>query len=316
MINGGGSVVLEFSRNRMKTQTLSVHAGWNQFVHLDPVVIYLIEDMSSIIKPEPCAGFVHNSTWTYPIVKTSWKEVRSYYENLPVLPDSGVVRVELNIVDTNLKLVYVSSLASGFSSTIYVLLTQSKIPENLQLVHLHIMVEGVVHKQTFDANPDMRYEYSWDRRNAYEQRVYGLTTAKVMIGYEYEQCSYIYWHTSVVKLAGYDLGSSEIGNWNIDVHHRLNTQQGILHKGDGTTVYLKELQKSIEIVAGQIKSVRDVECSQCQFMTDAGALKFYMPYSLSINKDGLIFIADHNFIWMLNNTESPRRIVELRFVLQ
>jgi hypothetical protein len=47
-----------------------------------------------------------------------------------------------------------------------------------------------------------------------------------MVGYQYEGCSFIYWETTVVKLAGYDLGSSEIGNWNIDIHHRLNTQQG------------------------------------------------------------------------------------------
>lgn len=47
-----------------------------------------------------------------------------------------------------------------------------------------------------------------------------------MVGYQYEGCSFVYWETTVVKLAGYDLGSSEIGNWNIDVHHRLNTQQG------------------------------------------------------------------------------------------
>ena len=132
----------------------------------------------------------------------------------------------------------------------------------------------------------------------------------VMIGYQYEGCSYIYWETSVVKLAGYDLGSSEIGNWNLDIHHRLNTQQGILHKGEGTTIYLREIQKVMDIPAGQIKAKRDVQCSNCQLSSDP--IKFYSPYSLSINKDGIIFVADYNFIWMLNNTEPPRRILELK----
>lgn len=48
----------------------------------------------------------------------------------------------------------------------------------------------------------------------------------VSVGYQYSDCSFIYWRENVVKINGYDLGSSEIGNWNIDVHHRLNIQQG------------------------------------------------------------------------------------------
>ena len=85
---------------------------------------------------------------------------------------------------------------------------------------------------------------------------------------------------------------------------------GILHKGDGTTINLKELQKIIEIAAGQLSSKRDIDCTTC-----SQSVKFYIPYSLSINKDGLIFIADYNYVWMINNTETPRRILELRQVL-
>ena len=88
-----------------------------------------------------------------------------------------------------------------------------------------------------------------------------------------------------------------------------------MHKGDGTTIYLKEVQKSIETVAGQLKTKRDIECdgSLCfQNQNEKhGTLKLYSPYSLSINKDGLIFIADYNYIWMLNSTEEPRKILEL-----
>ena len=310
MVNGGGSIVLEFSRNRLKTRLVTVNAIWNQFLYIDPVIMYLYEDSNDLItQPSPCSQQVHNSSVVFPLVKTSWKEIRTYYyDNYLILPDSGVVRNQLNIIDTNLKLVYSSNLASGYQSTIFVLMTQSHIPDELQLVHLQIIVEGVLFKQTFEANTNLNYEYSWDRRNAYEQRVYGFTNAKVMIGYQYEHCSFIYWQTSIVRIAGYDLGSSEIGNWNIDVHHRLNTQQGILHKGDGTTIYLKEIQKNVEIVAGRINSKRDLECSQCSL--DSG-LKFFSPYSISINKDGLIFISDYNYVWMLNNSEPARRILEL-----
>ncbi len=301
MVNGGGSVLLEFSRNQLKTRVVSVVAVWNQFVYIDPVTLYLSTDNEEIVDNNDkkqlakCKHILHNSTLIYPIVKTSWKEIRTYYyDNSIILPDSGVVRSELNIMETtNLKLVYSSNQASGYSSTIFILLTPANsIPEQLQQIHLQITVEGVLHKQTFDAYSDLRYEYSWDRRNAYEQRVYGLAYAKVMIGYQYEHCSFIYWQTSVVKLAGYDLGSSEIGNWNIDIHHRLNTLQGILHKGDGTTIYLKEIQKQIEIVDKH---------------------SFHgTPSSLSINRDGIVFVGDSKYVWMLNNSEPAKKLVELK----
>ena len=49
----------------------------------------------------------------------------------------------------------------------------------------------------------------------------------VSIGYQFSECAHIYWEDSVVKINGYDLNPSEIGSWNIDIHHRLNVQQGI-----------------------------------------------------------------------------------------
>jgi len=319
MVNGGGSVLLEFSRKDLKSKQISTTAIWNQFVHIDTVHMFLIADKSpdSDLAASKCHASTHNSTNVQPVVKTSWREIRTYfYDNSVILPESGVVRNEVNLMDTDLKLVYTSNQASGFSSTIFILLTKRSIPETLQRIHLKITVEGVLHKQVLDAYPLQSYEYSWDRRNAYEQRVYGVTYAKVMVGYEYENCEFIYWESRGVKLAGYDLGSSEIGNWNIDAHHRLNPQQGILHKGDGTTVYLNEVQTQVEIVAGQLKKKRDVDCSigeQCDRYSSE-PIKFYSPSSISINKDGLVFIADHNYVWMLNNSGVPERILELEWV--
>ena len=228
MVNGGGSLMLEFSKTQLKSRFLSVNALWNQFVYVDPIVMYLNDDLNSHNQTIQCESNVHKISSIYPIIHTSWKEIRSNYYEKPmlVLPDSGVVRNELNIIDSDLKLVYMSNQVPGFTSTIFALLTQSEIPSSLKLVHLKILIEGILFKQIFDAYEDLKYEYSWDRRNAYEQRVYGFTFAKVMIGYEYDDCSTIFWQNFVVKLAGYDLGSSEIGNWNLDVHHRLNTQQG------------------------------------------------------------------------------------------
>jgi hypothetical protein len=240
MVNGGGSVLLEFTRNRLKTHMVSVNTVWNQFTHIDPIVMSLTEDSTSPLAPAPCAATtaMHDLR---PLVLTSFNPVRSAVLNSAgVSPESGVLHALIPLVDTNLKLVYTSSQAAGWQSTIFVLLTPSHVPSALRQVHVRVEVEGVVHKSVFEAKEMLRYEFAWDRRNAYEQRVYGFTWAQVRVGYEYESCGgggsggsggeevgFVYWETAVVKLAGYDLGASEIGSWNVDIHHRLNTQQGI-----------------------------------------------------------------------------------------
>lgn len=46
------------------------------------------------------------------------------------------------------------------------------------LVHLRVSVEGVVHTELFEADPNLSYRYSWQRKNAYNQNVYGIVTAR------------------------------------------------------------------------------------------------------------------------------------------
>lgn len=332
MVNGGGSVELEFSRSRLKTRIVSVSTAWNQFSHIDPVVMSLAEDNAEIIDDSEVTQSsceLNEEFELKPVVQSTTSSMirAAHYPHqvYPISPDSGVLYSTLALSDTDLKLVYTSSQSSGFQSTLLVLLTPTEaslVPDSLRQVHLRIEVEGVVHRLKFDAQSGLRYEFAWDRRNAYEQRVYGSTTAKVRVGYEYESVcgggtygSVIRWESVVVKLAGYDLGSSEIGSWNVDVHHRLNVQQGILHRGDGTSIQVKEMQKLVEIVAGKLKLKRDIDCTDCLLVDESSSssdLKFYSPYAVTVNRDGYIFLADFNYIWLLNSTESPRPVLELR----
>lgn len=75
-------------------------------------------------------------------------------------------------------LVYHSSHAQGYLSTIHLQLTPFNIPETLRLVHLRIVVEGFLIEKTFEADPDIKYTFAWNKRNVYKQKVYGLTTAR------------------------------------------------------------------------------------------------------------------------------------------
>ena len=71
------------------------------------------------------------------------------------------------------------------------------------------------------------------------QRVYGITTATVKVGYEYSGCEKNVWHIQTAKLSGHDMANADIGGWNLHVQHKYNFHSGILQKGDGNTVYLK-----------------------------------------------------------------------------
>lgn len=56
-------------------------------------------------------------------------------------------------------------------------LTPDAIPGTLAIVRLRVAVEGLVFEKVFEADPGLKYKFAWDRRNAYNQKVYGIVTA-------------------------------------------------------------------------------------------------------------------------------------------
>jgi len=137
-----------------------------------------------------------------------------------------VVQESLQIPGTGLNLVYHSSRAAGYLSTIQLQLTPETIPASLKLIHLRITIEGILFEKTFEADPVIKFTYAWNRLNVYRQRVYGVTTAMVKVGYQYSDCRDIIWDVQTTKLSGHDMSISEVGGWNLDIHHRYNFHEG------------------------------------------------------------------------------------------
>lgn len=93
-------------------------------------------------------------------------------------------------------------------SVIHVQLTPpSQVPASLRLVHVRLGVEGVLYSRTFEADPKLIFTFRWDGRNAYRQKVYGIATARIYVGYEYLRCFQIVWTSQVTALKGFDLNS-------------------------------------------------------------------------------------------------------------
>lgn len=49
----------------------------------------------------------------------------------------------------------------------------------------------------------------------------------VHVGYQYTGCDYIFWEVRSTTMSGFDMTSSEIGGWNLDLHHTYNFQEGL-----------------------------------------------------------------------------------------
>src|SRR6218665_1410402 len=59
-------------------------------------------------------------------------------------------------------------------STLMIQLTHDLVPVSLVFVHLQVHVEGLVYEELFEAEPNLKYKFAWDRRNAYNQKVFGI----------------------------------------------------------------------------------------------------------------------------------------------
>ena len=53
-----------------------------------------------------------------------------------------------------------------------------------------------------------------------------LLCFSVDVGYEYDGCERVFWHTQAATLAGYDVMSSDVGDWSLHMHHIYNFQDG------------------------------------------------------------------------------------------
>ncbi|MPC77406.1 Teneurin-m [Portunus trituberculatus] len=105
-------------------------------------------------------------------------------------------------------------------------LTPDHIPATLRRVHLRIVLEGTLFTRVFEADPNIKFTYAWDRYNVYRQRVHGVTVALVSVGYEHASCPKIVWEHQTTRVAGNDLLISMVGGFNFNIHHTYNYHQG------------------------------------------------------------------------------------------
>ena len=52
--------------------------------------------------------------------------------------------------------------------------------------------------------------------------------AEVSIGYDYSDCAHVLWTAQMVKIKGFQVDISNVGGWNLNIHHHYNPHEGNL----------------------------------------------------------------------------------------
>ncbi|XP_073990849.1 teneurin transmembrane protein Ten-m isoform X6 [Rhodnius prolixus] len=310
LVNGGGAVTLQFGRSPFRPHSTIVNVPWNEVVIIDTVVMWTGEDKPPPMGPHACRS--HDYDVMRPVVLATWKHgfQGSCPDKSAILVESQVIQESFQIPGTGLNLVYHSSRATGYLSTIQLQLTPETIPPTLKLIHLRITIEGILFEKVFEADPGIKFTYAWNRLNVYRQRVYGVTTAVVKVGYEYADCKDIMWDVQTTKLSGHDMGISEVGGWNLDIHHRYNFHEGILQKGDGTNIYLKHKPRVIRTLLGDGHQ-RPVDCTWDCSGSTGSPQRLLAPVALAQAPHGSLYVGDFNLVRRIHVDGSVKTIVRL-----
>lgn len=114
------------------------------------------------------------------------------------------------------------------------------------------------------------------------------------------------WISRTVLLKGFDVDIADIGGWNLDIHHHYNFQEGILQKGDGSEVHMKELPRVISTVLGRKGQQRELLCEPC-------GNTLLSPIALASGPDGSIYVGDFNLIRRITPKNRTYTILQLRY---
>ncbi|XP_030381653.1 teneurin-a isoform X2 [Scaptodrosophila lebanonensis] len=322
LVNGGGAVTLQFQRSPFRPLTRTVFVPWNRIVVLPPVQMQLSDDDETtsrnikIAPLNPALTFLnsihyhtadeandaskvcmdHDHEKLKPQLISTWMPngVGAMPGKRVIFAETQIVQESIQIPGSDLHLTYQSSQASGYLSIVRMRLTSETIPKTLTHVHVGVEIEGALHVKTYEADPNLIHTFAWNKRNVYRQKVYGVTIARISVGYQHTTCQTPVWITQTAKLQGYDVDISDIGGWGLDIHHHYNFHEGILQKGDGSTLHMKEYPRTVKVVMGTGLQ-RPLNCPDyCNGV--AKDAKLLTPIALATGPDGSLYVGDFNLV--------------------
>lgn len=90
---------------------------------------------------------------------------------------------------------------------------------------------------------------------------------------------------------------SDLGSWNLDIHHRYNYHQGVLQKGDGSAVFFKQQSRMVQpLIGSEEGSARPPNCPANECEGPAKSARLADPIALTSGPDGSVYVGDGNMI--------------------
>ncbi|VDM47261.1 unnamed protein product [Toxocara canis] len=199
MVNGGRMVTLQFMRKPFEKIERSFYVPWNEIVYVGDIRMhmgsqrYLYEicgpQLQQPFSPgEPISEkcrLLYASHNIQPSLFPSWLtnqysgHITSSAYSSQILVDSRTAFDSIHVPGTTgVFLVYDSSRAEKYRSSLLMELLPEKVPNSLRLVHLEVDIAGNHFTDVFAAKPNLTHTFSWEQTNVYVQTVSGLANAE------------------------------------------------------------------------------------------------------------------------------------------
>jgi YD repeat-containing protein len=106
--------------------------------------------------------------------------------------ESQVLEESWPVTGTPFNLHYSSKRAPGRAEnrSLTIPLSGDDLPASLKGISVTVTTAGQRRRTYFTAEPNLNYEYVWDRRDAYGRPVYGTATAQIKVSYVYDMVYY------------------------------------------------------------------------------------------------------------------------------
>ncbi|NJA05139.1 PASTA domain-containing protein [Methylococcaceae bacterium WWC4] len=238
------------------------------------------------------------------------------HKNSIVVCEHQTLGEQLPLSGTPFNLFYFSDRTPGRTSgrVVDIPLSGASVPASLKRIDLEISLGGRQFTQSFPANPNQTYQFTWDGLDAYGRPFYGTHQANVNVGFvydgSYKKTDRFGYNGNGVPITGnksrteitlwkYNkvavensfqtaLGSPGLGAWSVDINHSYDPVGQVLYMGDGTKRSAKAVQNAvIDTIAGggsPADGLGDGKPATEAALTD--------PRGLAIAADGTIYVAD------------------------
>ena len=128
-------------------------------------------------------------------------------------------------------------------------------------------------------------------------------------------CPRVFWNVQSTRVSGQDLSISNIGGWDLADHHRYNYQEGILYRGDGTNVYLRETPALIFTSFGDGRR-RDYACAAATASSSSACngprqQRLLAAWEIAAAPDGSLYVGDYNLVRRISPDGTVHTVLQL-----